>query len=113
MSHGVDEGLVIPCGFESFVAEGDFLRVVSEDVEGQTSEGGEVGWSVILAGAGGVFSHEDVELPVELVFDEPMLLDGFEEDFRRHFSGHDEGADIESCFAVDDALRFYAGEGAQ
>ena len=75
MSHEVEEFLVVPAGLESFVAHRGFSRVASEDVEGQLSDDGEIGRSVVLSGSGLIFSEQDVELPVEVIFDLPVASD--------------------------------------
>ena len=63
-------------------------RMEFEGVEGDLAQDGEVGRSFAAAGAAGVFTHQDVEPPVQAVFDFPVGADD---------AGNDGGIGLTFC----------------
>ena len=113
MSHEVEEFLVVPAGLESFVAHGDLSRVASEDIERQLSDDGEIGGPVLLSGSGLVFSEQDVELPVEVVFDLPVSSDYAEQFEGGEALGQGIGAALVPGDALAGSRHLDAGDGDQ
>src|SRR5512134_2496687 len=66
------EEMVVPCGAFEFKARGALGFFCADDVEGDVAEDGEVLWAVVLAVAGIVLVHGDIEHPMEGVFNSPM-----------------------------------------
>ena len=113
MSHEVDQVLVVPPGFESFVAEGDFLGIGSECVEGEASQDGKIGRCVVVAASGEIFGKQDVELPMELVFDGPVATHRVEQLLGRHLARQGIAAQRVAGLAVDRAPALDPGDGDQ
>jgi len=66
----------VPSGFEALSLDSAFGRfVVFEQIEGDSIEDGEVLCGVASAFAVRVFAEADVEHPVQVVFDAPVLAD--------------------------------------
>jgi len=78
MSDEAQEVLVVPTGLESFVVEGDFVRLCAQEIESEPAKNGKIGGSVLLSAAGEIFGEQYVELPMELIFDRPMEAHSFE-----------------------------------
>src|SRR5262249_3675013 len=64
---------IIPAGALELEAQGGVgVGMGSGDVEGKSPEDGKVGRAVVLAIAGQILVEDDVERPVQAVFDGPM-----------------------------------------
>src|ERR1700722_9351688 len=92
------------------MAEGDVFGVASEDVEGQASEGGEVGGAVVPSVTGLIFGHQHVELPVEVVLDGPVSAALPPDVGRGDALGEGIVPDVVSGLAFDSAQALDAGE---
>src|SRR3954447_22241260 len=92
MSKEAEEVCLLPLGLSHFAGGGSFVGVGVEDVEGEASDDGEVFRGVVLARAGVVFIEDDVEGPMQVVFDRPMRPDGVEELARAEAAREDEVA---------------------
>src|SRR3982074_3743689 len=67
---------IVPSGALEFETQGGgCIGVGSGDIEGKTSEYGKVGRGVVLAVAGQILVEDDVERPMQAVFDGPMCTD--------------------------------------
>ena len=66
--------------------------MASQDVEGEFSQQSEVSGRVVASGSAGVLMEDDVEHPVELVFDAPVLADDREDAARGEVLREDEVA---------------------
>jgi hypothetical protein len=79
----MEQVVVIPaCGFDSaFDRAFGFAGVGFEEVERPASQGGGIFSGVTGAGAALVFPEDDIEHPVELVFDAPVVAHGTGEFF--------------------------------
>ena len=73
--------MIGPAGFESFVAERDVFGVCCENIESEAAKDSEIGGGVVFAISSGVFGEQEVELPMELIFDGPMVPHGGEKLF--------------------------------
>ena len=69
------EGIVPSGALELEPQESCCIGVSSSDIEGKTSEYGKVGRGVVLAIAGQILVEDDVERPMQAVFDGPMSTD--------------------------------------
>jgi hypothetical protein len=68
---------VVPCCVESFSLDSSVGGlVVLEDVEGDAIEEGEVLRGVSCSFSAEVFAEADIEHPMQLVFNAPVLSDG-------------------------------------
>lgn len=67
-----EEGIVPAGALELETQRGGCAGVGSGNIEGTSPEHGKVGWAVVLAVAGQVLVEDDVEGPVQTVFDAPM-----------------------------------------
>ena len=55
--------------------ERNFVGDRLEDVESEAAENCEIGGAIILSGPGIIFADQNIELPVQFVFDAPMGSD--------------------------------------
>jgi len=113
MSQKAEEVLLCPSCLKSFVTEGDIFGAGSQDIESQTSKDGEICWSVVLAAPDLIFAEQDVELPMQIVFDGPVASDRNQQFFCRHFAGQRKTTDFVSGLAVDGAPAFEPADSAQ
>lgn len=70
-----EEGIVPSGALELEAQRGGCVGVGSGDIEGKAPEHGKVGRGVVLAVAGQILVEDDVERPMQAVFDGPMCTD--------------------------------------
>ena len=72
MSKELEEEVFAPRSELHFSGEGSSVGMGSQYVEGDASNDGKVLWSIILAGSRIVLVEDNVERPMEVIFDPPM-----------------------------------------
>src|SRR5580698_4252094 len=77
-----EEGVVPSCSLD-LAFDGALVWVLSQGVEGELSDEGEVLRGMILSASVGVFGEADVENPVELVLDGPVCTGDVQDLFGR------------------------------
>src|SRR6266542_2902161 len=87
MAEKLDEEGIFPSGALDFSLQGRVVGMTANDVEGEPSQGGEVLRGIVLSGPVGVLGKDDVEDPVQVVFDAPMTAQDLQGFFGRHVSG--------------------------
>src|SRR5258708_14131718 len=87
MSKELEEEFLLPSCKLHFSTDRSIIRVCSQDVDGDAAQDGKILWPIILAGSGIVFVEDDVERPVQLIFDAPMRPPDFEHAFGRQAFG--------------------------
>src|SRR5215469_14386711 len=107
------EEVVVPsCSFE-FLAHGYAVGMGSNDIESEATQDGQVFRPVVFSGATGILVEDDVEDPVEAIFDAPMGTDDLQQALRRHVGGEEEVADhgFVCGLALNSSVCGDAGEG--
>ena len=73
MAEEFEEEGIVPSGALEFETQGGGrVGMGSGDIEGKASEYGKVGRAVVLSVAGQILVEDDVEGPVQAIFDAPM-----------------------------------------
>src|SRR5260221_392714 len=75
MSKEIEEEFFAPVCFSHFACEGLVEGMGTQDVVSEASDDGEIFRRVVLARAGVVFVEDNIERPMELVFDAPVRAD--------------------------------------
>src|SRR5215469_10161074 len=107
-----EEVIVPSCSFE-FLAHGYAVGMGSNDIESEATQDGQVFRPVVFSGATGILVEDDVEDPVEAIFDAPMGTDDLQQALRRHVGGEEEVADhgFVCGLALNSSVCGDAGEG--
>src|SRR5204862_8330964 len=64
---------IVPSCWLEFGSQGDFCGGMSAgDVEGEAPQDGEVGWGIVLAIARQALVEDDIERPMQAIFDGPV-----------------------------------------
>src|SRR5258707_12910307 len=83
MSKEVEEELLFPSSEVHFSAYRSIIGVCPQDVDRDSAYDGKILWPVILAGPSVVLVEDNVERPMQLIFDGPMRPEHFEHTFGR------------------------------
>src|ERR1700681_4099010 len=72
----IDEETVVPGGAVEFASQrGLCIGMSTSDIEGKSPQNGEVGGSVVFSASRLILVENDVERPVQDVFDAPMFAE--------------------------------------
>jgi hypothetical protein len=87
MSKEVEEELSFPSSEVHFPAHRSIIGVRSQDVDGDSAYDCKILWPVIFAGPCIIFAEDDVERPMQLIFDAPVCAGDFEHALGRQTFG--------------------------
>src|SRR3974390_3858970 len=89
MSKEVEEELSSPSSEVHFPAHRSIIGVRSQDVDCDSEYDCKILWPVIFAGPCVIFAEDDVERPMQLIFDAPVRAGDLQHAHRRQTFGHD------------------------
>src|SRR5229473_433695 len=87
MSKEVEEEVLSPSSEVHFSAYRSIIGVCPQDVDRDSAYDCKILWPVILAGPGVVLIEDNVERPMQLIFDGPMCPEHFEHALGRQTFG--------------------------